>query len=81
MKNHGEKWINFFHIDNGGEFINKNIRKICEINGIIKKSTMSYTLEQNGIAKWKKKKKKDHWSKVFNLYETMQNYLMVSKVK
>ncbi len=58
MKNHGEKWIFFFHIDNGGEFINKNILKNCEINGIIKYSTMSYTLEQNGIAKWKKIKNK-----------------------
>jgi len=36
IKNHGEKWIKVFHMDNGGEFINKNIKKNCEINGIIK---------------------------------------------
>ncbi|KAG2849693.1 hypothetical protein PC113_g17343 [Phytophthora cactorum] len=36
--------------DNGTEFVNKKMDKICELNGIVHQKTVPYSPQQNGVA-------------------------------
>ena len=46
--------IQVFRIDNGGEFVNHDLKKVLGDHGIIHQTTCPYSPQQNGVAKRKK---------------------------
>ncbi len=56
--------------DNGGEYTSSHFIKICEDHGIARQYIMPYTLEQNGMLKWKNR----------TLVEAIHNMLATTKL-
>ncbi|KAG2773013.1 Copia protein [Phytophthora cactorum] len=53
MKLYANQWgtrIMRLRSDNGTEFVNKEMDKICELNGIVHQKTVPYSPQQNGVA-------------------------------
>ena len=52
------KMIKRLKSNRGGEYCDKTLKEFCETNDIIHEFTAPYSLQENGIAECKKKKKK-----------------------
>ena len=53
VENHSGKKIKVLRIDNGKEYVNKNLQQLCEECGIQMQHSTPYTPHQNGMAERK----------------------------
>ena len=53
IKNHTEKKIQIFQLDNGGEFTSNEFKELCKDSGIKRELTTPYNPQHNGVSKIK----------------------------
>ena len=59
VENHSGNKIKILRFDNGKEYVNKNIRHLCEKCGIQMQHSIPYTPQQNGVAERKNRSLKE----------------------